>query len=466
MVWQEPVSFYDSVAVYFESGEYVVHNYEAHSWVVLDREKYGWLSQMQYGGQTPAEVMAAYQAASGVSESEARQAVGRLLLLLWANRIARHPSHKPLPAPGLPPRSVPKIVYFVATYRCNLTCAYCYAESSPQVDTKGDLTTAEAMAMIDQVADLGIGAMAFTGGEALLRPDCVELVEYAHGRGLKTFLITNGAPVTKAKAERLAKVLTQVTVSMDSPTAEGGHDAMRGSGSWGWANQAIEWFQEAGLPVAINTTITASSVDQLPEMAEWALDRGITQHRIGYVSDLGRGGTVSLSATPLERLEAERELLQVMLDNIDRVDLDGLKYLQTPPPPFILKLHCGVGLEEISIDSHGDVYPCKLLHLPHLKAGNLREQSLKEIWETSEILGAMVDVNPNQLPGCEPCTFRYVCGGGCRAHQMAMTGDLLGTYNGDCPSLRRSFRRQMWLHYKQHEARLGGGEAHAHKALR
>ncbi|MFZ5817298.1 MAG: radical SAM protein [Bacillota bacterium] len=457
-MWESPVGFADTLALYHEEGDYILHNYGLNSWIVVSREDYNQIvAPLRRERLTPARVAAAYGERMGLPAAAARQKVGSLLLLLFANRIAL-PPHQPAPvAPGgIQGRQVPKIIYFVTTYRCNLSCQYCYADSSPEVETRGDLSTAEAMALIDQVAELGVSYMAFTGGEALLRKDCIDLIAHARSRGLKPFLITNGSPVTPEKVKRLAPLLSGVTVSMDSPAAEQGHDAVRGRGSWEAARRAIALFQEAGVPVAVNTTVTARSVESMPEMVSWALDRSIQTHRIGAVSDLGRGGLNPLAAGPLERLRAERGAHRILVERLDEVDLDGIKLFNTPLSPFQLKRHCGVGVEEISVDSLGDVYPCKLLHLPHLKAGNIRERSLREIWEGSEIFEAMLGVNPDNLPDCRPCTFRYICGGGCRAHQMSMTGDLYGTFNQDCPSLRRSLRRHMWLHWQKRTAGQAG----------
>lgn len=450
-MWDRAIRFASTVAVYHEEGDYIVHNFSENSWIVVDREEYNEIvARLQHEQATPADTARAYAANHGMTEASARQRVGRILLLLWANRIAYHPN-KPMVEEPLPDlkRQVPKIVYFVTTYRCNLSCKYCYAESSPQVDTRRDLTTAEAIDMIDQVADLGVDSMAFTGGEALLRKDCIDLIAHARGRGLEIFLITNGSPVTPEKVKRLAPLLKAVTVSMDSPAPHRGHDAVRGTNSWEAAERAITLFQEAGVPVAINTTVTALSVGSLPDMVSWALDRGVRTHRIGAVSDLGRGGLNPLVADPLDKLRAEWATHRILVERLDEVNLGGMKLFNTPLTPFRLKRHCGVGLEEISIDSLGEVYPCKLLHLDHLRAGNIREKPLREIWESSEIFQAMLGVNPDNLPMCQPCTFRYICGGGCRAHQMSMTGDLYGTFTQDCPSLRRSLRRYMWMYWKQ-----------------
>lgn len=446
-VLDQSLSFPNPLAVYFESGEYIVHNWKGNTWAVFTPHEYSAFSKMRTQGTTPREAMAAIAQQHNLDAPEAQRIVGRVLMLLWMRSLAAPPGGET--ASARPEamhlyRTVPRAVYFVVTNRCNLHCTYCYAESSPAASTEGDLSTEEALQVVDQIADLGVRQLTFTGGEALTRRDIFDLLARARERGLRCFLITNGGPVTKEKAERLAALTDMVTVSIDSPTPAG-HDAMRGPGSHAAAVRALDLLQAAGAKVSVNSAMSVASVDEIGAMINWTVDRGVTQHRFDYVSDLGRGSVGGLSPTNEQRAAAERQLFETVRHRLGEIDLGGLLFHQAVLPPGVLKKHCGVGLEEISIDSRGNVYPCKLLHEPQFRAGNLREESLRAIWESSPVLLSMVDVNPDNLPGCKHCTFRYVCGGGCRAHQWSGTGDLLGTRNEDCPSLRRAIRRNMWL---------------------
>ena len=78
-------------------------------------------------------------------------------------------------------------------------------------------------------------------------------------------------------------------------------------------------------------------------------------------------------------------------------------------------MKCAMGDGEISISDTGDVYPCQLLHFPQLRAGNIREQSLKSIYETSEVLRSCRKLTVSEVAGCEKCEIRFICGGACRA---------------------------------------------------
>jgi radical SAM protein with 4Fe4S-binding SPASM domain len=76
---------------------------------------------------------------------------------------------------------------------------------------------------------------------------------------------------------------------------------------------------------------------------------------------------------------------------------------------------CAIGDAEISISESGNVYPCHLLHLPQFIAGNVREQSLETIYQTSHNLNSCQRLNVLNVKGCNKCYLRFICGGACRA---------------------------------------------------
>jgi len=78
-------------------------------------------------------------------------------------------------------------------------------------------------------------------------------------------------------------------------------------------------------------------------------------------------------------------------------------------------MKCAIGDAEISISDAGDVYPCHLLHLPQFLAGNVKEQSLESIYQTSDKLKSCRELTVLQVKGCKKCQIRFICGGACRA---------------------------------------------------
>ena len=76
------------------------------------------------------------------------------------------------------------------------------------------------------------------GGEPFMRPDFLDLMDYAHQKGIVTCISTNGTLIDKDVARRLDNKLVYIQVSLDGATA-GSNDVIRGQGSFDKALQAL-----------------------------------------------------------------------------------------------------------------------------------------------------------------------------------------------------------------------------------
>src|ERR1044071_912120 len=107
------------------------------------------------------------------------------------------------------------IVVWNVTRTCNLRCVHCYSDSAAQ-KYSGELSHEEAKRVIDDVTGFGVPALLFSGGEPLTRPDVLELMEYAAGKGLRITLSTNGTLLDENVAKRLRSLgLTYAGISLD-----------------------------------------------------------------------------------------------------------------------------------------------------------------------------------------------------------------------------------------------------------
>ncbi|MDD3234229.1 MAG: radical SAM protein, partial [Candidatus Omnitrophica bacterium] len=114
----------------------------------------------------------------------------------------------------------PDTIQIMLTSRCNLRCNMCGVWKSGY-KREDEICTADAKSLIDQAVEMGVTTVYFTGGEALLRDDIFELIEYAARDGIITTFNTNGTLITEAVAERIANSgLTSLTFSIDSPREE------------------------------------------------------------------------------------------------------------------------------------------------------------------------------------------------------------------------------------------------------
>jgi len=438
MLWNQPFIF-PAVAVYAESGEYIVHNYILNSWAVYTPTEYKVASKLIYSQITPEQLIE-----EGHTHSEVRQVASKLLLYrigYQGERTSEYEMMKAIYSQGMG-NVIPKSVYFVSTYKCNLNCIYCYADSSPERSMNGDLTTEEAFDLIRQVKELGAKTLIFTGGEAFLRKDVLQLMEYANAIGLLVNVITNGTFInSREKAAEVARLCNLVTISLDSLDKKE-HEANRGNGTWDKAFGAIQLLHDAGGKLKINQTVTSNNKDSIDSLIEYTRSRSMRLN-VTAIAQLGRGDDNQHGLTFKERRRISDRLLEEELQGACQDDCTSVSIRQ-----FEHKRHCGHGTSEFSVDAKGYVFPCKLMHHPMFCAGSIREKSLREIWETSFVFERARERTVHTLPECGKCTFRESCGGGCRAFHWGGTGDINATWDVDCASIRRGIRKRMWASFR------------------
>ncbi|GAS83758.1 radical SAM/SPASM domain-containing protein [Paenibacillus amylolyticus] len=427
-----------NVAVYYEDGHYVVHNVQLNCWVVYTPSEYEIASELVYGGKTVSELMD-----SGLDAQNVKRIARKMLMYRVAYQGEKPEEYNVLDTlqkQGMG-KVAPTAIYFVTTYKCNLSCIYCYADSSPERSMNGDMNTEEAKDMIRQIKDLGTSTIVFTGGEAFIRKDIMELMTYSKEIGLRVNVISNGTLInSREKVNEIAKVIDLFTISFDSMDKDE-HEANRGKNTWDRARKAIDLLLEAGVKMKINQTVTKHNKDSIDPLLEFATERSIRLN-IVPLATLGRGDERMQGLSFAERRRISDRMLDIEMDDAHE-DCHALNVKQ-----YERRRHCGHGTSEFSIDAKGNVFPCKLMHSPMFHAGSIREKSLREIWETSEVFERSRNRTVHTLPECMKCTFRESCGGGCRAFHWGATGDADGTFSQDCSGIRRGIRRKMVAYFQ------------------
>lgn len=155
------------------------------------------------------------------------------------------------------------------TYNCNLKCKMCPFWRRPSQE----LSLSEEKAVLRKIYDSGVGAVAFEGGEPLLRNDLPEILAYSRSLPLHTSLITNGT-LLKSKIDKIAPHINGVVyVSIDG--LEKTHDNIRGVN--GCFRKAVDGITAAKklVPVTLNTTITAENVYEIDDIVKLAKELGV-----------------------------------------------------------------------------------------------------------------------------------------------------------------------------------------------
>lgn len=335
----------------------------------------------------------------------------------------------------------PFVVIWENTRACDLACVHCRAAAQP-LRSRNELTTEEGYRLIDQIAELKPKVFVLTGGDPLKREDTYDLIRYARDKGLEPSLTPSATPLLTEEAVTKMKQhgLGRMAVSLDAANAES-HDSFRGvPGSFDLTLRAIQAAGRENIPVQVNTTVTKRTVNQLPMMADMLVEMGITMWSVFFAVPTGRAKQADLITA-----EDVENLFGFLYETSKRVPYsirttEAMHYRryvmqQGGAMPLGVQMH-GVdrngaprapkGVNEakgfVFISHIGDVYPSGFLPL---KAGNVKQQPLGDIYRTSKLF---VDLrNPDKLQGkCGRCDYRELCGGS-RARAWAMTGDVFGS---------------------------------------
>jgi mycofactocin radical SAM maturase len=296
------------------------------------------------------------------------------------------------------------------TYACNLACVHCLS-SSGRRDPR-ELTSAEAMAIVDELVAMKVFYVNIGGGEPMLRPDFFDLIGYAVDHRVGVKFSTNGTRLDRSKAERLAAMdYLDVQVSLDGATAEV-NDVVRGQGSYAVARRAMDHLAEAGFgPVKISVVVTRGNVGQLDALASLADHYGAAL-RVTRLRPSGRGADTWEDLHPTAA--QQRFVYEWLRDRPSVLTGDSFFHLSALGEPLEGLNLCGAGRVVCLIDPVGDVYACPFVIHDEFLAGNVREPGgFTGVWRSSELFASLRE--PTSAGACSSCGSYDACRGGCMA---------------------------------------------------
>ncbi len=257
------------------------------------------------------------------------------------------------------------------TYDCNLKCSFCY---NPVI-YKNAVTTQEFKRVIDQCADLNVIFLTLTGGEPLVHPDFFEIAQHGKEQGFALRIYTNAALIGTRNADRIKELNPFVIeTSIHGADAKTHESLTLVPGSFQKLLEAVERLREREIRVIMKTVVTVLNQDQVWDIKAIGDRYGCDVHFDTKVTPTDDGDTSPLNlGTSLEyRKKFWSEIYPEMND-----------WEPKPVHDESSVSNCSTGATSVTIDPDGNVYPCTGWRR---KLGNIKEQTIQQIWETSPML--------------------------------------------------------------------------------
>jgi len=333
----------------------------------------------------------------------------------------------------------PKNCIWEITNACNLRCLHC--EGSAGTRDRDELTTEEALALCDELADLGCERCNLSGGEPLLRKDWPLLARRLTERGVTVHLVTNGTYVTREILEQAHDVgVFGIAMSLDGLRET--HDEIRPSHGGGGASSfdqvvaAMKLAEASPLKVGVITHINRWNFEDLDGMHEMLADHDVDVWQLQLAVPVGRLREIDrpylLEPARLEDVYA----LLIRWMREDRVVIrvtDTIGYYTELEPVVRVRefekatpywTGCYAGCLVVGIESNGGVKGCPSMP-PEFVTGNIRESSLTEIWRDEERFAYNTRWDEDKQTGfCRTCAYRRLCRCGCTTMAYTVTGTI------------------------------------------
>ncbi|MBR3525873.1 MAG: radical SAM protein [Lachnospiraceae bacterium] len=312
------------------------------------------------------------------------------------------------------------------TLACCFSCKYCGSGGGKA--RPGELTTEECLKVADELADLGCRRISLIGGEVFLHPGWKEIITRLVRHGIAVCVISNGYMIDTAMARELKELdIESVALSIDGPREV--HDRYRQEGSFMRARRALGVLCDAGVPVSVISTLNHENTPLLEELYRFLLDYPIFAWQLQACLPMGNAaeGAVDFhfdhaAAIRFVEEHAAAPFAVGIADNIGyftpqegslRGNRSGLACFKG----------CQAGLSVVALDSIGNVRGCESLYDKRFIEGNVRERSLREIWEDPECFAYNRKFRTELLKGkCAGCAEAERCRGGCRSYSYFVKG--------------------------------------------
>lgn len=271
----------------------------------------------------------------------------------------------------------PLYVAWQLTNECNLACLHCIEESGPGKAFRDELDTRQIFGVLEQLLDNEVPYLSFSGGEPMLRDRFFDMVEFVCAGGGQLKVETNGHYLTPENCERLARLgVKAVQVSLDGASRET-FNRMRVRGDFDRMIEGVRNLHAAGVPIEINYSPTAFNIHEIGAAVDLACELGAESFYTGRTMYTGNAVKTwrvlapseqqyqAFFATLHDKADEFRGRMRVYFHEMGL--LEELRYRLQHPAALLIVLPNGL---------------VKLINALPFVCGDLRHQSLREVWSS------------------------------------------------------------------------------------
>ena len=300
--------------------------------------------------------------------------------------------------------------------KCNFRCPYCYVSTR---DASEELTKPEIKDVILQAKDLGARKIIILGGEPMIYPHIMEMIDFIHDEKMEIELFTNGTNMTPDAAVHLAELDVKVVLKMNTRDADlqnvlSGFDRAHDVIQSAFASLTGAGYSGDGKSMGISTIICKNNLEELTELWQWLRDRKIEPY-FEMITPQGSAESNQWLAPGVDEVAA-------VFDAINKIDREhyGLEWDSQPP---LVGNKCLRHLFSCLVNAYGDVLPCVGVTIA---VGNIRQTKLHDILQESEVIQGLRHYQDTIKGPCADCDKLPECYG-CRGAAYQMTGDYLAS---------------------------------------
>lgn len=342
------------------------------------------------------------------------------------------------------------------TMACNMRCKHC--GSSCSVPEKDELTTEEAVALCKEIGDLGLKWVTISGGEPTTRKDWDIIAKALNDNNVIPTMITNGWLLDSSLIERAEKAgVNTLAISIDG--TEKTHDFIRREGAFQRAMNGLDLIRKSKIHSAVITTINSQNIDELEDLKKILIAHGVEKWQVQIGLPMGNLSHNKDLVAPPEMVNKVIDFAYETTKNKEGIEIDladCLGYFNAKEAYVRQAVTgdegyswtgCNAGKYNFGILNNGDILGCTSIRDKEFIEGNIKERSLREIWEDENSFKWNRCISKDALSGkCAKCMYGDICNGGCANTRLTMNGSIYSenkycSYNLALTKAENSLRR-------------------------